>query len=140
MPTSGASRWEPSLRSALRIVAGFTFLTHGTQKLFGAPTLQPRLPVELISQIGLAGVLETFGGALMLLGLFTRPVAFVLAGQMAVAYSQAHASRSFWPVLNGGEPAVLFCFIWLYFAAAGAGPISIDALLARRAARRAQSV
>jgi putative oxidoreductase len=122
------SSWAPILRSVLRIVAGFLFMAHGTQKLFAFPLAQPRPPVELMSQMGLAGVLETFGGLLLLVGLFTRPVAFILAGEMAVAYFQAHAPRSFWPILNGGEPAVLFCFIYLYLAAAGPGPVSLDAL------------
>ena len=127
--------WAPYLHSVLRIVAAFTYITHGTQKLFAMPLAQPRPPVELMSQMGLAGVLEVFGGTLILLGLFTRPVAFILSGQMAVAYFQAHFPRSFWPVLNGGEPAVLFCFLYLYFAAAGPGPWSLDAMLSRRSRR-----
>ncbi len=81
----------------------------------------------LFSQMGLAGVLETFGGALLLLGLFTRPVAFVVAGEMAVAYFQVSAPLSFWPIVNGGVATVLFCFLWLYLSAAGAGPWSLDA-------------
>jgi putative oxidoreductase len=128
------SSWAPHLRSVLRIVAAFLFIAHGTQKLFGMPAAEPRPPIELMSQMGLAGVLETFGGALLLVGLFTQPVAFVLSGEMAVAYFQAHAPRSFWPVLNGGEPAVLFCFLFLYLAATGPGPWSLDALL--RGSRR----
>ncbi len=123
--------WAPWLLSVLRIMSAFTYITHGTQKLFGVPTAEPRGTVELMSLMGLAGVLETFGGALLLVGLFSRPVAFVLAGQMAVAYFMAHAPRSFWPILNGGEPAVLFCFIFLYLAAAGPGPWSADAALGR---------
>lgn len=91
----------------------------------------PREPVPLGSLLGLAGVLETFGGALLLVGLFTRPVAFLLAGEMATAYFLAHAPRGFWPILNGGEVAVLFCFIWLYLAAAGGGSWSLDALRER---------
>jgi putative oxidoreductase len=126
------SSWAPLLRSILRIVAAFLFMAHGTQKLFAFPLSQPRPAVDLISQAGLAGVLETFGGALLLLGLFTRPVAFVLSGEMAVAYFMAHVPRSFWPVLNGGEPAVLFCFLYLYLAAAGPGPLSLDAMWRRR--------
>jgi putative oxidoreductase len=121
------SSWAPTLRSVLRIVAAFLFMAHGSQKLFGFPVSEPRPTVDLMSQMGLAGVLEVFGGALLLLGLFTRPVAFILAGEMAVAYFVAHAPRSFWPVLNGGEPAVLFCFLFLYLAAAGPGPWSVDA-------------
>lgn len=123
------SSWAPHLRSLLRIMAAFSFITHGTQKLFAMPLAQPRDTVELMSQLGLAGTLEVVGGSLLLLGLFTRPVAFILAGQMAVAYFQVHLPMSFWPILNGGEPAVLFCFVFLYLAAAGAGPWSLDALL-----------
>ena len=126
MSNSGiAARWSalaPYLQSAL---AGFSFMLHGTLKLFAFPGGENT--VTLMSQRGLAGVLEAFGGALMLLGLFTRPVAFLLAGEMAVAYFQAHFPRSFWPVQNGGEAALLFCFIWLYFSAAGPGPLSLDA-------------
>ena len=123
--------WAPYLLSALRIAAAFSFMTHGTQKLFAMPVTQPRDPVALLSLTGVAGVLEVFGGLLLLLGLFTRPVAFLLSGEMAVAYFLSHAPRNFFPVLNGGEPAMLFCFIWLYLAAAGPGPWSIDALWRR---------
>jgi len=119
--------------SVLRIVAGLLFMLHGTQKMFGFPP-NPQMPAmhfNLMSQIGLAGVLETFGGLAIVLGLFTRPVAFLLAGEMAVAYFQAHFPRGFYPVVNGGEPAVLYCFVFLYLMLAGAGPWSIDALLAK---------
>ncbi len=121
------SSWAPYVQSLLRIVAAFLFMAHGTQKLFAWPVAKPSPTVELMSQMGLAGVLETFGGALLLLGLFTRPVAFILSGEMAVAFFQAHAPRAFWPILNGGEPPVLFCFLFLYLAVAGAGPWSLDA-------------
>jgi putative oxidoreductase len=114
----------PYLQSALRIVAAFIFLLHGTQKLFAFPA-GGRVP--LMSLFGAAGAIELAGGILMLLGLFTRPVAFLLAGEMAVAYFRQHAPRGTWPILNGGELAILFCFIWLYFSAAGAGPLSLDA-------------
>ena len=124
------SRWSPYLLSVLRIVAAFTFITHGTQKLFAFPVLELRNPVPLLSLFGVAGALELVGGSLLLLGLFTRPVAFLLSGEMAVAYFVAHASRSFWPILNGGEVVVLFCFLWLFLAAAGPGPWSLDALRA----------
>jgi putative oxidoreductase len=124
-------RWAPYLQSVLRIVVAFLFIAHGTQKLFGFPSAEPRATVALMSLYGLAGVLETFGGLLMLLGLFTRPVAFILAGEMASAYFISHVPRGVWPLLNRGEPAVLFCFTWLYFAAAGAGPWSLDALRTR---------
>ena len=122
------ARFAPYLQSVLRIVAAFSFITHGTQKLIAVPVAQPGTTVPLFSLFGVAGALETFGGVLLLLGLFTRPVAFLMAGEMAVAYLMAHLPRGFWPVLNAGEPAVLFCFIWLYVAAAGAGPWSVDAL------------
>jgi putative oxidoreductase len=128
------ARWAPYLQSVLRIVAAFSFMTHGTQKLFAVPVAEARDPVALLSLMGLAGVLETFGGLLLLLGLFTRPVAFLLAGEMAVAYFVAHAPRGFWPILNSGEVAALFCFVWLYLAAAGPGPWSLDALRRRTGA------
>jgi putative oxidoreductase len=125
-------RWTGYLRSLLRIVAAFLFMAHGTQKLFAWPIDEPRDPAALLSLMGLAGVLETFGGALLLLGLFTRPVAFLLAGEMAVAYFMSHAPNGFWPILNRGELAVLYCFLFLYLAAAGGGPWSIDAARSRR--------
>jgi putative oxidoreductase len=123
------SAWAPRIQSVLRIVAAFMFMLAGTMKLFAFPAGIPPKggTVVLFSQTGLAGILETFGGALLLLGLFTRPVAFLLAGEMAVAYFQFHFPRGFWPVMNGGVPAVLYCFLWLYFSAAGAGPWSLDA-------------
>jgi putative oxidoreductase len=120
------ARWAPYLQSVLRIVVAFLFVAHGTQKLVGFPG--ERAGVPLLSRLGLAGLIETAGGALLVLGLLTRPVAFVLAGEMAVAYFTTHAPRGFWPLVNRGEPAVLFCFTWLYFAAAGGGPWSLDAL------------
>lgn len=113
--------WPSRMLSVLRIVAALTYMEHGTQKLFGFPSNEPAQPVELLSLFGVAGVLEVFGGLLLLLGLFTRPVAFVLAGEMAVAYFMVHAPKSSWPLLNGGESAVLYCFIFLLFAAAGGG-------------------
>jgi len=125
--------------SILRIVAAGMFMLHGTMKLFAFPAAASKAggTVALLSQAGLAGILETFGGFLLLLGLFTRPVAFVLAGEMAVAYFQVHFPRSFWPVLNGGEPAALFCFLWLYLSIAGAGPWSLDAIRKRRTGTKA---
>ena len=98
-------------------------------KLFAFPIGMPpdNSTAQLISQVGLGGILETFGGALLLLGLFTRPVAFILAGEMAVAYFQFHAPQSFWPIVNNGVSAALYCFVWLYFSAAGPGPWSLDA-------------
>jgi putative oxidoreductase len=122
------ARWSPYLLSALRIATAFTFISHGTQKLFGYPALEPRDPVSLVSLLGLAAVLELVGGSLVLLGLFTRTIAFLLAGEMAFAYFMAHAPRHFWPILDGGEVVVLFCFVWLFLAAAGPGRWSLDAL------------
>ena len=118
--------WEPHLRSILRIVVAFLFVAHGTQKLFGFPG--SRTPVAVMSLLGVASLLETLGGALVFLGLFTRPITFLLAGEMAVAYFIGHAPNGFWPLVNRGEPAVLFCFVFLYLAAAGPGPWSLDAL------------
>lgn len=117
----------PVLLSVMRIVVAFLFMAHGTQKLFGMPVSAPRDPVELMSLAGAAGVLEVFGGALILVGLYTRPVALVLSGQMAVAYFLRHAPSGFWPILNRGELAALYSFVFLYLSAAGAGPLSLDA-------------
>ena len=126
-----AIRWSgfaPELRSVLRIVAALMFLQAGTMKLFGWPIGMPGgATAPLMSQVGIGALLEAVGGFLLLIGLFTRPVAFVLAGEMAVAYFQFHFPQGFWPIVNQGQPAVLYCFIWLYFSAAGAGPWSVDA-------------
>ena len=124
-----SSRWSQVLLSVLRIMTGFLFAAHGAQKLFGflAPP-DAHLPL-LFSFMGLAGVLEFFGGLAVLLGLFTRPAAFILSGQMAVAYFMAHAPAGFWPLRNKGELAVLYCFIFLYLAAAGGGRWSLDRLI-----------
>jgi putative oxidoreductase len=121
--------WAPYLKSILRIVAALMFITFGTLKLFAFPVGMPpdNGTAKFLSEAWIAGFLEVFGGALMLLGLFTRPVAFILAGEMAVAYFRGHAPQGFWPVVNMGTPAVLYCFVWLYFSAAGAGPWSLDA-------------
>ena len=120
--------WSPQLLSVLRIVAGLLFLLHGTQKLFAIPPSAGGRTVELASRLGAAGVIETAGGLLILLGLFTRPAAFICSGEMAFAYFLAHAPRGPLPIGNGGEVPVLFCFIFLYLAAAGGGPWSLDAL------------
>ena len=114
---------EPWVRSVLRIVVGFTFSLHGFQKLFG---LLGHRQVELFSLFGLAGVLECFGGVLLILGLFTVPVAFLLSGEMAVAYFKAHFPRGFFPIQNGGELAVVYCFVFLYLFVAGGGSLSLD--------------
>jgi len=119
--------WRPHLLSVMRIVTGFLFMQHGGQKILGFPAPQ-RAPFDLFSQLGVAGALELFGGFLIVIGLFTRPVAFLLSGLMAFAYFLAHAPRGFWPLVNGGELAAMYCFVFLYLAAAGGGSWSIDRL------------
>jgi putative oxidoreductase len=126
------TRWRtlaPYLLSILRIATAFLFMQFGTAKWFAFPG--PIMPdgstVSLASLVGIAAVLETLGGLLLLVGLFSRPVAFVLSGEMAVAYVIGHAPQGFWPVLNQGTPAVLFSFLWLYVSAVGPGPWSLDA-------------
>ena len=128
--SSFCREWSQSLLSILRIITAFLFMEHGAQKLFSFPA-PPQAMHSLFSLIGVAGILEFFGGLLLLIGLFSRPVAFLLSGQMAVAYFMAHAPHGFWPVLNRGEPAVLYCFIFLYLAVAGGGSWSIDRLRRR---------
>jgi putative oxidoreductase len=126
------SPWPGRMLSVLRIISGLVFVTFGTMKLFNFPPLpQGMPPIAVVSQLGLAGVLETLGGLLILIGLFTRPVSFVLAGEMAVAYFQGHYPQSFWPTTNMGTPAILYCFIFLYFVFAGGGSWSVDAMIAR---------
>ena len=117
----------------LRIVTGFLFVQHGTAKLFGAPHVAMFDGLQLASLIGVAGVLELVGGALLLIGFFSRPVAFVLSGLMAVAYFMAHASQGhlFVPILNQGELAIMFCFVFLFIAVAGGGAWSVDSLRRR---------
>ena len=133
--TTRWSSWEPYLLSVLRIIGASMFMLYGTTKLFAWPAavMPGGGTAPLASLAGVAGALEVVGGALLLVGLFTRPVAFILSGEMAVAYFMGHASQGFWPVLNGGAPAVFFCFLWLYFSAAGPGPWSLDALRSRSA-------
>ena len=124
--------WSPRMLSVLRIVAALLFLQHGLAKLFHFPHIAMFDHIELFSLIGLSGVIEFVGGILLLLGLFVRPVAFIVSGQMAVAYFMVHAPQNFFPVLNQGELAVLYCFVFLYFFVAGGGPWSLDAVLWRR--------
>jgi putative oxidoreductase len=136
---SASPRWTNLLLSLLRIAAALVFMQHGSQKLFGFPPSGapgPGAPLALFSQTGLAGILEFFGGMLLLLGLFTRPVAFILSGEMAVAYFQVHAPRAFLPIVNRGELPVVLCFVFLYFAFAGGGSWSIDALIRGRSGDR----
>ena len=128
-----AAVWGPRMLSVLRIVAALIFMEHGTMKLLGFPA-SPNPGPALLSLSGIAGVLELFGGALLALGLFTRPVAFILAGEMAFAYFIGHAPRSFFPVLNGGDAAILYCFVFLHLAVVGGGIWSVDAARSARVA------
>lgn len=120
--------WAPRAQAALRIVAAYLFLQHGTAKLLHMPHVAMFDQLQVFSLMGLAGVLELVGGVLVLIGLFTREAAFVLSGEMAVAYFMAHAPQGnfLFPMLNGGEAAVLYCFVFLFFAAAGPGAWSVD--------------
>lgn len=123
--------WAPHLLSAPRVVPALIFMAHGTQKLFGFPAPPANGQPPLLSLFGIGGLMEFTGGLLVLLGLFTRPVAFLLAGEMAVAYWFFHAPRNFYPLLNGGDASILYCFVFLYLVAAG-GAWSLDALLGQR--------
>ena len=137
-----AKRAVPVTYFLLRVVAGLLFFQVGSMKLlgwFGGMPGHPGSAAPLMSQMGIGGVLESFGGIAIMLGLLTRPVAFILSGEMAVAYWQFHAPNGAWPILNHGEPAVLFCFIFLYMAAQGGGDWSLDALLRRRRAGTASA-
>jgi putative oxidoreductase len=126
------SPWPGRTLAVFRIVAGLMFITGGTMKLFGyPPSPVPLPPLDLTSQLGVAGLLELVGGLAIVLGVLTRPVSFVLAGMMAVAYFQFHAPQSFFPAVNGGVPAVMYCFLFLYLTFAGAGAWSVDGVIAR---------
>ena len=124
--------WAPRAHALLRIVTGYLFLLHGSAKLLGFPHVASFDHVSLASLIGVAGLLELVGGALVMVGLFVRPVAFILSGEMAVGYFMAHAPQSFFPLLNHGDGAILYCFVFLYLVFAGPGPWSLDALIWRR--------
>ena len=133
MSSTLTAKWQamaPQFQGILRIMTAFTYITHGTAKLFAVPyaVTPDGSTVALFSQFGAAGVIETVGGTLLLLGFCTRPIAFLIAGEMAVAYFQFHFPNSPWPWANAGEVPFLFCFIWLFFSAAGAGGLSIDSL------------
>jgi len=134
MTTAKISALQPKAVSVLRLVAGFTFSCHGFQKLVGAfgGMGGHGASVQLASLLGIAAVLEAIGGLLIMAGLFTRPVAFILCGEMAVAYFRQHAPRGLWPIGNGGELAVLYCFIFLFLVTAGAGPCSLDRVIRKR--------
>lgn len=124
--------WAPRLLSVLRIMAGLLFLQHGTAKFLGIPSIQQMANLPAFSPSWNAGVIELIGGALLVIGLFTRPAAFVCSGLMAAAYFYAHVPRGFYPIINAGELAALYCFVFLYIAAAGAGPWSLDAIWKRK--------
>ena len=126
--TNRLSTWAPHVLSILRIMAALLFMQHGTMKLLDYPPTGRYDDLALMSLSGVAGILELFGGALLLVGLFTRAVAFVLSGLMAFAYFLAHAPRDFFPILNGGELAALYCFVFFYFIFSGGGAWSLDAL------------
>jgi putative oxidoreductase len=129
-----ATSYGLSLLSILRIFTGLSLLQHGTAKILGFPATPMFSNVQITSLTGVGGLIELVGGILFTIGLFTRPVAFILSGFTAVAYFMAHASKSFFPVLNGGELAALYCFVFLYFVFAGAGPWSVDAIRERKTA------
>lgn len=123
---------RPEFLSVLRIMSGLLVLQHGTAKILKFPVVPNMSNVPITSMGGIAGIIELVGGILLAIGLFTRPTAFILSGLTAVAYFMAHAGRNFFPILNGGELAALYCFVFLYLAAAGGGPWSLDAMVRRR--------
>jgi putative oxidoreductase len=130
-----SAAWTPralSVLSILRIFTGLALLQHGTGKILGFPFVPSFANVQIGSLAGMGGMIELTGGILFTIGLFTRPVAFILSGFTAAAYFMAHAHKGFYPVLNGGELAALYCFVFLYFAFAGAGPWSLDAMRERK--------
>ena len=129
--TNRLSAWAPQVLSVLRIAAALLFMQHGTQKLLDFPSTGEPNETALMSLMGVAGILELFGGALLLVGLFTRPVAFILSGFSAAAYFMAHAPRDFFPIINDGELAALYCFVFFYFVFAGGGAWSLDAMWRR---------
>ncbi len=129
--TASLDRWAPYVLSVLRIIVALLFLQHGSSKLFGFP--QPMSAPALFTMLWFAGAIELVGGVLLMLGLFTRAAAFIMSGEMAVAYFLVHAPRGFFPILNGGDAAVLYCFVFFYLVFAGPGPWSLDALWKRGA-------
>ena len=131
MPFALPATWAPKLRSVLRIVVGLMFMLHGAQKLLGFPEAGAKLQPHAPAYLKAAGFIELVGGALIALGLLTSIAAIIASGEMAVAYFKQHAPNGFWPTLNGGELAALYCFVLLYLAIAGPGPWSIDAMLGR---------
>ena len=129
--------WAPRMLSVLRIMAALLFMEHGLMKLFHFPTPQPGVPDPLPALLMAAAWIEVVGGALLAIGLFTRPAAFICSGEMAVGYFGGHATQGFWPALNMGDAAILFCFVFLYLAFAGGGAWSVDAMRSRTAVNEA---
>jgi putative oxidoreductase len=123
--------WTPRALSVLRIITGLMIIEHGTSKIIGFPAVPAVANVQPLSLLGAAGFIELIGGALLIVGLFTQPAAFILSGEMAVAYFMAHAPKSFYPLVNGGTLAIIYCFTCLYLSTAGAGPWSVDAAMKR---------
>ena len=123
--------WAPRALSVLRIITGLMIIEHGMAKLLGWPVVPAFAQLKLFSLLGLAGTIELVGGALLILGLFTQPAAFIVSGEMAVAYFMVHEPRSFFPLINGGSLAIIYCFACLYLSTAGAGPWSVDAAMKR---------
>jgi putative oxidoreductase len=126
------SKWQPTVLSLLRFMSGLLLLQHGTAKLLGFPPMQSFANLQIGSMVGAAGVIELVGGALLVVGLFTRAAAFIASGMTAVAYFMVHVPKNFMPILNGGELAVLYCFVFFYLVVAGGGPVSIDAILRKK--------
>ena len=127
--TETMAAWAPRALSLLRIITGLMIIEHGMAKLLSWPVVAAFAQLKLFSLLGLAGTLELVGGALLILGLFTQPVAFILSGEMAVAYFMVHAPRGFFPLVNGGSLAIIYCFACLYLSTAGGGPWSVDATM-----------
>ncbi|MGZ5875235.1 MAG: DoxX family protein [Bradyrhizobium sp.] len=130
--TEALAAWTPRALSVLRIITGLLIIQHGMAKLIGYPVVTSFANLQPLSLLGLAGFIELIGGALLILGLFTQPAAFILSGEMAVAYFMVHAPRSFFPLINGGTLAIAYCFACLYLSSAGAGPWSLDAVTKRK--------
>lgn len=139
MVTQTGSQLSGQTRSVLRIVAALLFLQHGTAKLLHVPYQAMFANLHVMSLLGVQGLLELVGGALLAIGLFSRPVAFILCGDMAVAFFMAHFPKNWLPIINGGDLAVLFCFTFLYLCVAGPGPWSVDALLSSRKSGNTQA-
>ncbi len=123
------AKWQPTVLSLLRFMSGLLLMQHGTAKLLGFPAMANFANLQITSMPGIAGIIELIGGALLVVGLFTRGAAFIASGMTAVAYFMVHAPKGFMPILNGGELAALYCFVFFYLVFAGGGPISLDAMM-----------